>query len=224
MNAFCCGRTCVASCLEKDPRKRYPTAEALARALRDYLLDVRHAKHVIGMGSHYLLLAPLMFLLNAAVYLLTLVFTPATGGYIEPVIWGSIFAMYPALFSGFLLAPAMETGQEHTLSRRELWAAWGGKMFAAISISIALRAAFASDPVTAIRLVYVVFAALSGMAVFSQVSKMERRLYLFPATCWLVGIAMVFWLEYSPLLYGILCLVNVTLFGLYLRRLGKELA
>ena len=52
---------------------------------------------------------------------------------------------------------------------------------------------------------------------------MDRRLYVFPAFTWLVGIAMVKWLDYSPLLYGIQCLVGVTLFGLYLRRLGKEL-
>jgi hypothetical protein len=215
-------RVCL-KCLEKDPGKRYPTAEALAKALRDYLLDVRHARHMIGMGSLFLILAPLMLLLNAAVYLLTLAFTPETAGTLEPVIWTLIFAMYPALFSVFLLAPATEAGQEHNLSRRELWAAWGGKLFAAVSISVALRSAFANDPLTAIRLVYVVFAALSGMAVFSQVSKMDRRVYVFPALCWLAGIVMVFRLEYSPLLYGVLCLVAVTSFGLYLRRLGKEL-
>jgi serine/threonine-protein kinase len=215
-------RICL-KCLEKDPGERYPMAAALAQVLRGYLLDVRHARNMIGMGSLYLFLALLVFLLNAAVYLLTLGLTPETAATREPVIWALIFAMYPALFSVFLLAPATEAGEEYNLSRRELWAAGGGKMFAAISISIALRSAFANDPLTAILLVYVVFAALTGMAVFAQISKMDRKLYVFPALYWLVGIVMVFRLEYTPLLYGVLSLVALTLFGLFLRRLGKEL-
>jgi predicted Ser/Thr protein kinase len=214
-------RICL-RCLEKDPRDRYPTALALAQALRAYLLDVHHARHLVGMGSLFIIFSLLMFLLNAAVYLLTWAFTPATAGYLEPVIWALIFAMYPALFGVFLLAPATEAGHEHILSRRELWSIWGGKMFAAITISIALRAAFAHEALTAIRLAYVVFAALSGMASFAQISRMDRRLYVSAGLCWLVSIAMVFWLEYAPLLYGVLCLAGIP-YGLYLRRLGKEL-
>jgi hypothetical protein len=131
--------------------------------------------------------------------------------------------MYPAIFTVLVLAPP-GVGREHYLSRLEMWSVWGGKMFAAASISIALRVGFRHDPVTAMRLAYVVFGALSGTAVFSMVSKMPRKLYVLPAGAWAAGIVMVCYLDVAPLLYGAYCLIGVAAYGLYLRRLGRELS
>jgi hypothetical protein len=74
------------------------------------------------------------------------------------------------------------------------------------------------------RLVYVVFAALSGMAAFALVSKMARKLYWLPAGAWAAGIVMVYFLDLAPLLYGAYACAGVVLYGLYLRNLGRELS
>jgi serine/threonine-protein kinase len=204
-------------CLSKEPAQRYQSAAELAGALRRYLHEVRWARHFTSMGTLFLWLGPVVLLINLAVYLFVRLDFP------EPVIWLTIFSMYPALFSVFLLAPPTEHGQEHHLSRLELWSVWGGKMFAAISTSIALRLAFAHEPHRALLLVYPIFTALSGMAAFALITKTARKLSALPAGCWLLGIVMVLRLEWAPLLYGVYCLVGLSVFGLYLRRLGKEL-
>ncbi len=206
-------------CLEKDPEERYRTALEFAQELRRYLQDVRHAGNFVGMGTLMLVLAPVVLLINLGVYLLI------QHNAWEPFIWLLMFSMYPALFSVFLLAPPKDSGHEGALSRRELWGIWGGKLFAALSISIALRVHFATEPKTALLLVYPVFAALSGMAVFAWVSKMPRVLYLLAAGCWFTGIYMMIGrLERAPLYYGLACLVGCSIWGLYLRKLGKELS
>ncbi len=204
-------------CLEKRPEHRYPTALELAHELRRYLREVHVASNFTTMGTLYVVLGPVVLFINLLVFLLLRIH------YSEPVIWLVIFSMYPALFSVFLLAPRSEVGQESAITRLELWSIWGGKMFAAISISIAMRVAFPHEPERVLHLVYPVFAALSGMAAFAMCSKMEWKLYALPATVWLVGIAMAFYLEWAPILYGILCCLGLPCFGLYLRRLGKEL-
>jgi hypothetical protein len=209
-------QTCL-KCLRKKPEERYSSALELAQALRRYLFEVRHARHFTSMGALFIGLGPVVLLINLVVFLLL------RAHFYEPVIWATIFSMYPALFSVFLLAPPSVAGQEHYLSRLELWSIWGGKMFAAVSISIALRMAFPQEPERAMVLAYPVFAALSGMAVFVQVCKMERKLYALAVWCWGAGIAMVFHLEWAPLIYGACATAGVVVFGLYLRRLGKEL-
>jgi RNA polymerase sigma-70 factor (ECF subfamily) len=83
--------------------------------------------------------------------------------------------------------------------------------------------AFPDDQERVMHLVYPVFAALSGMAAFATCSKMSRKLYVLPALGWVVSIVMAFHLEWAPILYGLFCSTGVPIFGLYLRRLGKEL-
>jgi predicted Ser/Thr protein kinase len=204
-------------CLQKDPAKRYPTALEFAQALRRYQVEVQYARHFTSMGTFLLGLGPVVLLINLAVFLLLRIHV------FEPVIWLVMFSMYPALFSVFLLAPAKDTGLDYSLSRKEMWSIWGGKFFAAVAISAALRTAFAHDPERALVLVYPVFAALSGMAVFILVAKMERKLVLLAFGSWLTGVVMVFKLEWSPIFYGVYAMAGVLLYGMYLRKLGEDL-
>src|SRR5262249_13887155 len=156
------------------------------------------ARHFTNTGTALLWLGPLVFLINLAVYLLMRFDFP------EPVIWLTIFSMYPALFSVFLVAPPGEAGEE-TSFRLEMWSTWGGKMFAAIAISVALRMT-PLDLHTTLGLVYVVFAALSGMAGFVLLTRTMPKLSFMAGGWWLVGIIMACWLEWAPLLYGTYCL------------------
>jgi len=205
-------------CLRKNHGERYATAQELAQAVRGYLNQVGYARNFTTMGTLFIGLAPVILAINLTVYFLL------QSHVWEPVIWTVMFAMYPALYGVFLLAPAQEAGQANYLSRVELWSIWGAKLFAAVSISIALRVAFWDELGKALVLVYPVFAALSGMAVFVMVAKMPRILYFVPAATWLTGIAMVFHLEWAPILYGICALLGLLLYGLYLRKLGMELS
>jgi serine/threonine-protein kinase len=210
-------RICL-KCLEKDPARRYGTALELAGALRRYLLDIHHARNYATMGTLLVGLGPVVLLMHLAVYLLLQIH------FHEGVIWLLMFAMYPGLFAVFLLAPPAEAGQQYTLARREMWSIWGGKFFAAVAVSIALRSAFAGEPERAMVLVYPALAAMAGMALFALGAKMKRGLHLFLATtAWLTAVVIPFRLDWAPLMYGVFVLICNTLYGLYLRRLGKEL-
>jgi serine/threonine protein kinase len=204
-------------CLHKDPAHRYPTALQFAQALRHYLQEVRYARNFTSMGTLFLGLGPVVFLLNFAVYLLL------HTHFYEPVIWVVMFSPSLALFSVFLLAPPKEAGLEPSYSRVEMWSIWGSKFFAALSISIALRWRTSCEPQRAMLLFYPAYAALSGMAAFSQVSKMTWKPKLLAAAWGPAAVAMVFQLEWAPVIYGLYSLVGSVLFGVYLRKLGKEL-
>jgi hypothetical protein len=109
-------------------------------------------------------------------------------------------------------------------TRVEMWSIWGGKMFAAVSISIALRTAFAQEPEEALLLVYPVFAALSGMAWFIPAGRIPRKFAVLAVGAWLLAVAMVVQLTWAPILYGAYGLIVDLAYGLYLRRLGRELS
>lgn len=203
-------------CLEKDPTQRYRSAQDLAQALRGYLREVHHAGRFAAMGTLFIGLAPVTFLIMLTVYLLL------QTGFFEPLVWLVVFSMYPALFAVFLLAPPKDDARDAYLSRRELWSIWTGKLCAAVCISIALRLAI-PDARQAILMSYPVFAALSGMAVFVMVSKMPWPLFFLAAGCWLIAIVMVLHLEWSPIYYGLYSAAGLIALGGYLRRLGMEL-
>jgi predicted Ser/Thr protein kinase len=205
-------------CLRKDPAQRYGTALDLAQALRRFLTEVRYARHFTSMGKLLLGLGPIVLLANLAVYFLIQFHA------YEPLIWLVMFSMYPALFTVFLLAPGKDPGVDSHFPRVEMWSIWVGKMFAAISISIALRSAFAQEPEKALLLVYPVFAALSGMAWFIPAGRIPRKFAVLAVGAWLLAIAMVIQLKWAPIMYGAYGLIVDMVYGLYLRRVGRELS
>jgi hypothetical protein len=205
-------------CLRKDPAQRYPTALELAQELRRFLHEVRYARNFTSMGTLLLGLGPVVLLVNLAVYFLIRFHAD------EPLIWLVMFSMYPALFTVFWLAPGKDAGVDSHFPRVEMWSIWVGKMFAAISISVALRSAFAQEPEKALLLVYPVFAALSGMAWFIPAGRIPRKFAVLAVGAWLLAVAMVVQLTWAPILYGAYGLIVDLVYGLYLRRLGRELS
>jgi hypothetical protein len=209
-------RICL-KCLEKDPGRRYTTALEFAGALRFYLEEIRYARTFTTMGTMVIGLGPVFLLLNLTVYLLQQIH------FYEPVVWLAVFAGYPALFGVFLMAPPKEGGQESRLSREEMWSVWGGHFFAAVTIAVVLRTVFWQEPDRAILLFYPVFAVLTAMANCTRVANMTRRLYLQSAAGFLAAVLMTIRLEWSPILYGLVAMVDAMIHGLYLRQLGREL-
>jgi hypothetical protein len=104
-----------------------------------------------------------------------------------------------------------------------MWTLWGGHFFAAASAAVALRVAFWQAPERAVVLTYLILAALGGMAVFTLAGKMTRGFYLLAAGAWAAAVAVAAYPDWSPLLYGAWATAGNAHFGLYLRKLGKEL-
>ena len=206
------------TCLRKDPAQRFGSALELAQALRRFLTEVRYARHFTSMGTLLLGLGPAVLLTNLAVYFLIQFHA------YEPLIWLVMFSMYPALFTVFLLAPEKDAGVDSHFPRVEMWSIWVGKMFAAISISVALRSAFAQEPGKALLLVYPVFAALSGMAWFIPAGRIPRKFAVLAVGAWLLAVAMVIQLKWAPIMYGAYGMIVDLVYGLYLRRVGRELS
>ena len=70
---------------------------------------------------------------------------------------------------------------------------------------------------------YSVLAALGGMAYFIEASKMPWKLSWGPVGFWLVGVVMLFHREAAPIYYGVYVALGSVAYGLYLRKLGKQL-
>jgi eukaryotic-like serine/threonine-protein kinase len=210
-------RICL-KCLQKEPEWRYRSAQELAQLLRRYLQQVRFARHFTTGSILFMAWSPTALLTNLAVYFLLQI------DFYEPVIWLVVFSMYLPLFAAFHLAPKKDSSQEHSLSRLEMTVIWGGKMCAAIGISIALRMVFVTEPATAVLLAYPVFAALTGLALFATCRRMPHWQWMLATGFCLLPILMAFQLSWAPILYGIYSMVTAFFYGFFMRRLGMELS
>jgi hypothetical protein len=205
-------RICL-RCLHKAPEQRFATARELAESLRGFARDVQYMRNFTTLGRLSFVLAPTTLAIDLVVYWML------QGSFWEPVVWLLMFSHClehgPGLLWSFRFA-----GRE---SGRQWRAVWGGHALAAVFIAVALRTGLAVPPRDIILLMYSVAAALTGMAYLIEASKMPWKMSLGPVGFWLVGVVMLFHREAAPIYYGAYTALGLVAYGLYLRKLGKQL-
>ena len=205
-------------CLRKEPKDRYSSATEFAKALRNYLHRVHYARNLTSGAWLYIAIGPAFFAIHFLVFFLI------RGQAWEPVIWVTLFCMYIPAYVTFALSPVRTSIQDHYRSIVDMYTIWGGKLIAAIFVSIAFRCVFTDDPYKAILLTYPVFGSMSAMALFTFLAKMPRWTITLAVSLCLMTVFMGMYLEYAPLIYGIVGGICVSVYGLLLRNLGKELS
>jgi serine/threonine protein kinase len=210
-------RICL-RCLRKDPQQRYATARELAEALHP-LLREDYARHFTTLGTWTaLVLGPTGLGINLVVYRML------QGSFWEPVVWLLIFCQYLQLCPALLLALRFPRRQGAP-DWREPWTVWGGHAVATVLIAVTLRMELAVPARDVLLLMYSVFAALNGMAYLIEVRKtfLPWKLSWGPVGFWLVGVVMLFHREAAPVYFGVYNALGCVVYGLYLRKLGKQL-
>jgi serine/threonine protein kinase len=207
-------RICL-RCLRKAPEQRYATAHELAETLRHFLRGVQHMRNFPTLGTLTLASGPTQIVIDLVVYWLL------QGSFWEPVVWLLMFSHYLMLW--LVLLAVRFTGRRSGAPWREAWAVWGGHSVATVTLAVTLRTGLAVPPRDILLLMYSVFAALTGMAYFIEASKVSWKLSWGPVGFWLVGVVMLFHREAAPIYFGAYLALGSVAYGLYLRKLGKEL-
>jgi serine/threonine protein kinase len=235
--------TICLKCLEKDPARRYASAEALAADLDRYLNGepiTARTSNIIGRltrtlersqhdASFYnwstmvLLIAAIVFVEHVLVFALTQMRQPswlilstkvAQFAFIGLVFWRN---------RGSRLLPT--SGPE-----RELWTIWLGYLGAYainvfVSRSLAWHGIIGPGPAGERwddLILYPYSAMASGLAFFVMGANYWGRCYAFGLAFWTLAALMPLHIEWAPLEFGLLWSATLTLVGLRLRRLGRE--
>lgn len=202
-------------CLEKRPQDRFASSAELMQLLREYLDAPKLATQMATISKWVFIFAIIIFSINFAVFRLL------QAPFVEPLVWLLVFAMYPPLLFLVAIVPRRPE-RDNRQARLELWSILLGKLFAAACISIGLSIALAPDARLAIQMSYPMFAGLSGMASFALGASFWRGFYACAFGFWILGVTMMFGLEWAPLAYGTYTSVGILAFGVYLHRLSRE--
>ena len=238
--------TICLKCLEKDPRRRYATAEALAEDLRRYLNDEpisarsfnvldRLARTLVRSQHDFafhtwstmvLIFAGIVFVEHIVVYVLTRMDQPhwmvMSARLLQFVAIGIVFWKN----RGSRLLPTSP-------AERELWTIWIGYLAAyafsllavrlLVSHGIIVRGPGPDVPVRWNELILYPFSAIaSGLAFFIMGSNYWGKLYAVGLAFWVMAALMPLHLDWAPLEFGVLWSAVLVALGLHLRTLGQK--
>ena len=223
--------------LEKNPDHRYQSAGELAADLGRYLegesISVRslnildrvartlqrstHDVELRAWGSMLLWFAGIVFLAEVGIYL------HALDGPPYPTHWAILIrASQYASMLFVLWAYRRRWSVSQTGATRQMWAIWIGYLVACHVVLIsAYQMASADYPMDELR-VYPVLAILSGLIFFVMGGSYWGHCFSFGAIFFVLAVLMPVNLRWSPLEFGLLWAVCLTLIGNRLRGLAKS--